>query len=204
MQEIQYQDTPMFSVPLYVADLIGPTENELTYINSLDYRLNWGGGNLTSEDDTVLDKIPSLKNQIQSHLDNYAKKIINSTTEFSFYLTQSWVNKNKKGTKHTQHMHTNSMLSGVYYLSEDPEEIIFYKYFDYLELFSMQPKEYTLYNYNQYAFKPSKNKLILFPSILRHSVKETNKETERMSIAFNVFFRGTFGSRNDMTLLELN
>ena len=203
MQELQYNDVPMFSVPLYITDLSSPTEDELNYINSLDYRLNWAGGNLTSNDDAVLDKLPSIKHQIQSHLDNYAKKIINSTTEFDFYLTQSWVNKNKKGTKHTQHMHTNSILSGVYYLTDEPAEIVFYKYFDYLELFSMQPKEYTLYNYTQYTFKPSKNKLVLFPSIMRHSVKETTDDEERMSIAFNVFFKGTFGSRNDMTLLEL-
>jgi uncharacterized protein (TIGR02466 family) len=202
MQDLKYDHHPLFSIPLYIADLTGPTEDELTYINSLTYRLNYGGGNVTSEDDNVLDKLPSLKDQVQHHLNNYVKDIINPETEFSFYVTQSWVNKNKKGTRHTQHLHTNSILSGVYYLSDDPEEISFFKFFDFLEMFSIRPKDYTPYNYNQFTFKPSKNKLILFPSILRHSVRET-KDKERMSLAFNTFFKGAFGVRSDMSYLEL-
>ena len=141
MQDLKYDHHPLFSIPLYIADLTGPTEDELTYINSLTYRLNYGGGNVTSEDDNVLDKLPSLKDQVQHHLNNYVKDIINPDTEFSFYVTQSWVNKNKKGTRHTQHLHTNSILSGVYYLSDDPEEISFFKFFDFLEMFSIIPKD---------------------------------------------------------------
>jgi len=200
---MKYEHFPIFSTPLYVGELNPPTQEEMEYLNSLEYKLNYGGGNLTSTDDFVLNTLPSLKSGIQWHLDKYISDVINPSTEFSFYITQSWVNKNKKGTRHKEHMHTNSIISGVFYFSDNPQPITFKKHFDFLELFQLKPKEYTQYNYNQFTFQPSKYSLVLFPSIIGHSVLENDTETDRMSLAFNTFFKGVFGSKSDMTLLEL-
>ena len=201
---MEYEHLPLFSVPLYVGYLNAPTEEEMDYIDGLEYRLNYGGGNLTSLDDYILNKLPSLKCQIQWHIDKYVSEVINAKTEFSLYITQSWVNKNKQGTRHAQHMHTNSIISGVFYFSDNPQPITFHKYFDYLELFAIEPKEYNQYNYTKFLHRPPKHSLVLFPSILRHSVIQNDTETDRFSLAFNTFFKGTFGCRDDMTLLELN
>jgi uncharacterized protein (TIGR02466 family) len=198
-----YNAFGIFSVPLYVADLKPPTDSEVEFIQSLDYRLNYGGLNLTSNDDYVLNNLPSLKDQIEEHLATYVDEIIKSKHELSLYLTQSWINKNKNGTKHRKHMHTNSIVSGVIYFSENPQPISFFKHFDFLEPWQIEPAEYTKFNYKQWKFNPKQYQMIIFPSCLEHAVDENKTEIERMSLAFNTFFKGCLGSKTDMTYLEL-
>ena len=39
--------------------------------------------------------------------------------------------------------------------------------------------------YDQYLSKPEKNSLLIFPSWLPHYVENTNREEDRLSIAFD-------------------
>ena len=61
-----------------------------------------------------------------------------------------------------------------------------------------------LHSLRVWSFPVATNELILFPSWLSHQVRVNEKATtDRISISFNTFVRGTFGSRKDLTELIL-
>jgi uncharacterized protein (TIGR02466 family) len=108
-------------------------------------------------------------------------------------ITDCWVNINKKGDGNHPHIHPSSTLSGVVYIqgndksgnirfhSNSPEN------YYYLELtnnhFDTQTNPYNF----SYVFYPcEKYKVIVFPSILLHSVEPNNSDEDRISLAFNV------------------
>lgn len=201
---VDHNTIAVFPTAVYEATLDAPTEDEWGFINSVEYRTNYGGNTLASVNDYILDSLPNLKTQVQEHLDNYVKQILNPIDDrLSLYITQSWLNINKKNKLHPPHIHTNSIISGVYYLSDSPAPIRFHKHFDFLETWQVSHKEPNIYNQTVINYLPKKHTLILFPSILRHSVAPNQTETERVSLAFNTFFRGPTGKREEMTYLEL-
>jgi len=77
--------------------------------------------NIASNDNYVLDKpeVKDLKNQIQKCVNEYKDDIMQCKNEL--YITNSWVNFLKTGNRHAMHHHSNSMLSGVYFVNVDKD-----------------------------------------------------------------------------------
>ena len=71
--------------------------------------------NRQSEDTFVLDKpeLANIRAFIEAKLHKFVTEIMASTDKL--VITQSWLNKNKKGESHHEHVHPNSMVSGVWY-----------------------------------------------------------------------------------------
>ena len=71
--------------------------------------------NRQSEDTFVLDKpeLANIRAFIEAKLHKFVTEIMASTDKL--VITQSWLNKNKKGESHHEHTHPNSMVSGVWY-----------------------------------------------------------------------------------------
>ena len=44
--------------------------------------------------------------------------------ELDFYITQSWINITKPDEFHHEHFHTNSIISGVFYISTEEDDAI--------------------------------------------------------------------------------
>ena len=66
-------------------------------------------------------------------------------------------------------------------------------------LFLDQPIEYGIWNSDSWHFNSINNELFLFPSWLDHSVKQNSKATvDRISIAFNVFVKGSIGHEENL------
>jgi hypothetical protein len=94
-------------------------------------------------------------------------------------------------------------LSGVYYLQTAREDHI--KFInDPKPVLELEKSEYNIWNSNTYLVPVKDNSITIFPSSTMHSVDaHTEEDYERISIAFNMFVRGTLGSRESMTYLEL-
>lgn len=121
-------------------------------------------------------------------------------------ITQSWGNLSMKGHWHHKHMHNNSMVSGVYYLT-DTNACIYFGV-DNIWNYDKYTGGIIKLNYSDidttsiiYKHKPSKGELLLFPSTLFHAV-ETNNGEDRYSISFNSFADGKIG--NDEFLSTIN
>lgn len=108
-------------------------------------------------------------------------------------VTSCWVNKTVKLHQHHEHIHPNSLISGIFYLtSHDSGETIFlnkdkWQDFDnsFMSFLDSSPTKCLS------KIKPKAGTLILFPSNLRHRTAVLKKTEEiRFSISFNTFITG--------------
>ena len=152
-------------------------------------------------------KLPNLKKFFEGHVDNYVKEVINpKSTELNFYITQSWLNIVKPGANHQVHNHSNSIISGVYYVSVVEGDAI--QFYDPSELLkqriSIEIAETNVWNAQIQDIAIKENEVILFPSYAVHGVRENKSGTaDRISIAFNVFLKGKIGDTVSMNELVL-
>jgi len=144
------------------------------------------------------DKLKNIKQFCEQQLKIYVKEVINPKEELDFYITQSWLNITKPGEFHHEHSHQNSIISGVFYIStEEDDKITFSDVNAKLkEFISFEKEEFNIWNSSSWFFPVNNNELVLFPSWLNHKVDRNEKATtDRISLSFNTFVKGTFGSR---------
>ena len=119
-------------------------------------------------------------------------------------ITQSWLNKNKKGESHHEHVHPNSMVSGVWYpqIHEQLPPIQFRNKGQ--RDISLQTEKFNTFNSATFLLPMKRGELILFPSNLSHSVPVNNSEEERISLSFNSWPKGSMGDKKSLTYLPLD
>ena len=199
----------IFPCPVYVAkrdsNLTSREEEEIKSI--LEGGMTKSVGNSSTANSYIFnDKLENLKQFCDHHLKAYVKEVINPKEELDFYITQSWLNITKPGEYHHGHSHANSIISGVFYISTEEDDKIFFadsnvKLKDHLMFPS---KESSVWNSAGQEIPSITNELLLFPSWLSHGVDVNKKATtDRVSISFNTFVRGTLGKRKDLTELIL-
>ena len=160
--------------------------------------------NRQSEDTFVLDKpeLANIRAFIEQKLHKFVTEIMASTDKL--VITQSWLNKNKKGESHHEHVHPNSMVSGVWYpqIHEQLPPIQFRSRSQ--RDVSLQTEKYNTFNSATFMLPMKRGELILFPSNLTHSVPINNSEEERISLSFNSWPKGNMGDIKSLTYLPLD
>ena len=202
----------LFPTPVLIAQYPLSYEKELEYIRELPCRRENKGGdagnvihyNRQSEDTFVLDK-PELSNVrafIESKIYKYVKEVMSSNNELM--ITQSWINKSGKGESHHEHVHPNSLISGVWYpvISEKLPPIQFRSRAQ--RDVSLSTEKFNNFNSATFLLPMKMGELILFPSNLTHSVPANQSETERISLSFNTWAKGSLGDINSLTYLPLD
>jgi uncharacterized protein (TIGR02466 family) len=153
--------------------------------------------NIYSIDNSILSRLHKLKKFIEEHIKLYVKEVISPEEELEFYITQSWLNIIKPGQRHNRHWHSNSILSGVFYIKCVEEDKIYFHdpSIQIKDRIAFSPKEFNLWNSSSWFISIKTNDLLIFPSWLEHSVdKNINATGDRISISFNIFVRGILGS----------
>ncbi len=150
-------------------------------------------------------ELKTIKQFCEEHIKNYVKEVIKPKDEIDCYITQSWLSITKPGESHHGHNHPNSIISGVFYIATVEEDnITFYNPNVFIKSIRILSLEYTEWNSTSWSFPVNNNKLILFPSWLEHEVKVNEKATtDRISLSFNTFVKGTLGEREEATELIL-
>jgi len=199
--------TPLFAVPLYRA-VLGPVDIKTkNYIETLKFeRMPSDNGDYTS-DKTVLEdsNLKDLKSKIQEHVDFFLYEVLDCKQTQKFEIQNSWINKHQQHDFAGSHNHTNSLVSGVYYISVEDQSgaIQFEKNKSYFNLwpdlidieFNNDLEKTNIFNAQAWAITPTNGDIVLFPSHLHHSVYENHSERLRYSLAFNVFPRGVLGGK---------
>jgi uncharacterized protein (TIGR02466 family) len=124
--------------------------------------------------------------------------IIEIDPKISFYFTNSWAMKHREGDYAHAHAHSNSVISGVFYVEvpKNSGNLIFHKN-SYnssnamISSLALPYKKYNQYNSEEWSIKTEDNLLVLFPSNLTHSVPVSFNKKDRYCIAFNCFIKGT-------------
>lgn len=195
---------PLFSYPLYLSQnskILSDKENEIIQ-KEIDNTTSNTDGNLIGNDKYLLNKLPDLKSYVEREINNYFYNILEYGETQKIYITNSWSNYNKTGTKNHIHKHPNSIVSGVFYVQGESAPIEFYND-DYRYLLNLNVKQPNWYNTNRVWYGLVKNNLYLFPSTLTHGVQVNNSKTTRISIAFNTFIKGPTGNDLASTRVEI-
>jgi|TARA_R100001530_G_scaffold126426_1_gene95273 uncharacterized protein (TIGR02466 family) len=113
----------------------------------------------------------------------------------SFKITGMWANVLRKNETHTPHTHANNFLSGVYYVQSNDSSITFVDSRAQAGVIRPKVKNFNKENSSAWSFPAKENRIIFFPSWLQHYVPPYTKEDLRISIAFNIMFKGLAGDR---------
>ena len=200
----------MFQVPpLMVFEYQGDMNNLLEHFSNIEYVQS--SANLKSKDDYVLDddNLKELKQFCLDSVHEYVNDVIGNTND-EIGIQQSWVNVNKPNQSHPQHHHSNSFISGVFYLSSDQEKgspIIFQSDVHKNNFFvNILPKHRNDKFYpstaSNFTYPSIPGQLILFSSTTSHFVPANNSDVDRISLSFNTFPHPPFGNKEGLTYLR--
>jgi uncharacterized protein (TIGR02466 family) len=196
-----------FATPIHITKYEADMTKEFDFVKNLEYVLNGtsnanSNGNFKSVRTDILKspELVTIKDFIQKSLNYYTDNIIESTQQVK--PTISWTNKNPEGSKHHQHIHPNSIISGVFYFSTTESSPIQFHKMDSWGL-KLDVKKYNHFNGESIYVPIKSGELVLFPSNLRHSVPINKSTAVRYSLSFNTFTEsGEIGSKTSLTYLN--
>ena len=196
----------IFPTPLYTNKLNREfTKKEINFFEKQKENKLKNVGNNSSINTYVLNnsELKYLKQELDSMVIDYFKKVICLNDDASPYITQSWLNWTTESEFHHRHSHPNSIVSGVLYINADEshDKIDFFN--NRYEDFYIKEKETNIFNTRNVNLKVSNGLLVLFPSYLHHAVNTKQGNNVRVSLAFNTFIKGIIGSDNGLTELKL-
>jgi len=193
----------IFPTPVLITMYQGDLSKEIKYVDNLPYKEQKSNANFKSADTYLLEieELKNIKNFMYESLNKFTKNI--SQSEQRLVITQCWANKNPPGSKHHEHVHPNSILSGVFYLRQDKTlpPIQFQKSIQ--GAMKLDPKKYNVLNSESFLLPCVAGELLLFPSNLKHSVPTNMGKEARISLSFNTFSVDTLGSEESLTHLDI-
>jgi len=203
---INHEIISIFPTPIYLSYLNRKlTNQELLFIDKIKLDAHKNEGNIISNDNYIINRkeFKNLKKELDLIIKDYFDKIICSANDIKPYITQSWLNYTETNQYHHKHKHANSLISGVFYINCDEkfDKIKFFKN-DY-NIIQPKIKEYNLWNSESWWLPVKTGNIVLFPSSLTHMVETKEGTNNRISLAFNVFIRGTLGAYEASDELKL-
>lgn len=147
------------------------------------------GGHRIDIDQELIDNadlgIGILLSTIQTEIIKFCKEINIKEQR----IVQSWINLNPKHAYHRKHVHSNSKVSGAYYVnvpSDSESKIRFNRSREFTDcLWSTLSLDNSIDLKPYVDYKPKTSDLILFPSFLEHEVFPNQSANYRISISFN-------------------
>ena len=188
----------LFAIPLYRTIIGAPTESEQTHLKGVAMTPGRSQA-LNSTNLHILDQIQlrELRGKVESGIAEYMDHLGVDQARIAMNITTSWVNRYHKGHNTHQHRHSNSIISGVYYLEDcdHTAPIQFHRAPGYVNLWpntiNLPIKTHNALNIDVITVIPKAGELIMWPSHLSHSVPPNQSDQLRHTIAFNTFVKGT-------------
>jgi uncharacterized protein (TIGR02466 family) len=194
----QFKVHQLWPIPVYEAEIPVKQEWKDAVIN-LEYERTHINNSDISKNRYILNNVPDLKSDIESHCELFVRKYLTVKDNAKFYLQNSWSNIHGPNEDSQIHYHASSLLSGVYYpiFPKDSGDIAFHRGSIYTNIFHhsirFEYKENNNLTAEKYILNVKEGTIIIFPSHLEHSVEKNNSNENRYSIAFNFYVRGKFG-----------
>ena len=187
----------VFSTPIWasiVKDYTKLNVNMLEYITELQTNdpngikksnvFGWHSKNFEMNDEKVINFFAYIKPNINKTLIDMGWDDSNNKIN----VTSAWSIINKKNASNARHIHSNSFISAVYYVSAPKNcgDIVFHDPREARVI--RKPNGIKANNLNAEVINitPQSGLLVLFPSYLYHSVNENDSDEERIIISFNI------------------
>lgn len=148
-------------------------------------------------------KFKFFKNFILEKINYYGYEVLGLNSQ-NYQITQSWVSIKKSNKHHSAHVHSNSIISGVFFFGKKDKNtpglnlISPYRSNPSGNNFSL--KVPLRPNYNEgllsslhYTIPFQPGLMVLFPSFVGHSVDISQSQLPRKSLAFNAVPKEGFG-----------
>lgn len=184
----------LFPQPLFNST-IDLDADEVKYLKSAPIR-DVGGGK-SSQDPHILVQTPKLYEQICTKADLFISKL---EYDFTVKMQTSWTNVHSKGDWCHNHIHTNSMISGVLFLDTPPNtgEFCLKTHNSsgsrlFTSVFTFNYRKSNIYNNETYRVIPRTGQCLFFPSYMKHYVTVNPQDLERWTVSFNFFAQGSVG-----------
>ena len=194
----------LFPIPVLICPYPVNYDEELEWIRNCECKKEHSADRRQSEDTFVLDRpeLAKVRAFIEFKIHHYVTKIWSSNDKL--VITQSWLNKSKKGESHVSHQHPNSMISGVWYpqIHEQMPPIQFMR--NGQRDVSLSIDQFNTFNSATFVLPVKKGELILFPSNIFHSVPANKDDEERISLSFNTWVKGNLGDIAHKTYVPLD
>lgn len=196
----------LFPTPVYISMLNRKlNKKELSFIDKIKSDTYKNEGNTTSNNNYILEEkeFSKLKLDLDLVIQDYFNRIVSPKNNIEPYITQSWLNYTNENEYHHMHAHPNSLISGVFYINSNDkfDKIKFFK--QQYEAIQLEAKEWNIWNSKSWWFPVKTGDIMLFPSSLTHMVENKQGDNTRISLAFNVFIKGTIGNNKDLTELTV-
>jgi uncharacterized protein (TIGR02466 family) len=196
----------IFPTPIYISKLDRElTSLELKFVDKNKKDSHKNDGNITSNNNYILNEksFANIKKELDLRVQDYFDKVISLTNNITPYITQSWLNYTETNQYHHKHSHPNSLVSGVFYINchEEHDKIKFFN--DTYQTIKPEVKDWNIWNSTSWWFGVKTGDIILFPSSLTHMVETKEGSNTRISLAFNIFIKGTVGNNKNLTELVL-
>jgi uncharacterized protein (TIGR02466 family) len=193
----------IFPTPVLITKYDGNISEETKYVENLEYIDQKENKNFKSKDSYLLkhEIFKNIKNFFGESITKYTEKVLNSKQRL--VITQCWTNRNPPGAKHHEHVHPNSILSGVFFFKIGGKlpPIQFAK--TNQVSMKLDPVKYNNITAETFLLPCVPGELLLFPSNLKHSVPINLSEETRYSMSFNTFCIDVLGSENSLTHLDI-
>ena len=200
----------LFATPIFMYDEYSNVGEIFDTSKEQENVIENQGGNFSSSSTNILEleSYKVIKDRILSGLTEYVRDVMHIDERHQFYITQSWLNINPPGSSHHRHNHSNSMISGVYYIDTNENDTITFLSQNHQALtnnptIQLNVSEYNLANSHSWKLPVKNNDIIFFPSTTLHEVSTNTSERNRISLAFNVFVKGHFGNKQNLNELTL-
>ena len=193
----------IFPTPVLITKYDGDISEEIKYVENLEYLDQKENKNFKSKDSYLMkhEVFKKIKSFFGESIIKYTEKVLNSKQRL--VITQCWTNKNPPGAKHHEHVHPNSIVSGVFFfrIGGKLPPIQFAKSIQ--GAMKLDPAKYNNINAETFLLPCVPGELLLFPSNLKHSVPINLSEETRYSMSFNTFCIDVLGSENSLTHLDI-
>lgn len=209
---MRHQVHNLFAIPVYQSKIKPLSSDTISKLIAFEWEDPGYDDSEPTHEETAerhilnLPQFADLKANIQEHVNHFVYELLGVSQKQQWDITTSWVNKSKPNNYHSAHWHSNSMVSGVIYLktSQTSGALCFHKDRSHRTLWGdtlcIDFEKTTELNTEAVAFLPAINEILLFPSILTHSVLVNESPEDRYSLAFNVFPRGVLGAGGNSEL----
>ena len=193
---MQHEMMNLFATPLYRSAMErGFNDAELQFFRDALADPVFAISNHASSSKNILGApaMQAIRAILQENLNNYFKTVFNTSNKATLEITQSWLTKSRRGESHHPHTHPNSIASGVLYINLAENDGINFFRNDDLLWYELMRQEDNYYNASSYLINTRVGDIIIFPSNIKHGVKEVKADIERVSLSFNSFFSGELG-----------
>lgn len=184
----------LFPTP-FLRSYLEVTPSVREFVQYLDYNQAEYGNVSQNKDILNYPHMREYKDKIIGKLCDYFYDVCGMSQSSVPVITTSWVNLHHPGDYNETHIHYNSVLSGVWYLSVTKNSGDFSFMREGKELFgntfSFTPENLNDFNTQSAAFVPQIGDLFIFPSSLKHRVEKNLEQFDRLSLAFNCLVKGT-------------